>query len=381
MPLGVSAMPGKVQLAIVGSSWWTDSMYLPALAACPEAEVVALTARNEERARSLADSWAIPRVYPDVTELLANEPQLQALVIITPNYTHYDYAQQALEHGLAVLIEKPLTMDYTAALRLADLATEKGVVTLVPFTYRFMPTSRYLKRLIDEGYLGRPFHLNMRYYANYAREGEYIWRFDESLAGSGVLGDLGSHFLYLAEWFYGPIAEIQTMLTQHVPRVPLNEMGEPYPTAEDDAIITCRFANGAQGVIHVSAVCYEDAGMKMQHLFEFHGDGGTLYQATDWVQQQEIRGARVGEGALKPLPIPEDIWAGARQDTVHNSYRDVFRTQGQMVGDFVRAVQNKQRIRPDINDGARVQLLLEAGKLSEKEGRRVHLSELEVNQA
>ncbi len=371
-------MPEKVQLAIVGSSWWTDSMYLPALAACPEAEVVALAARNAARAQELADSWGIPRVYTDLSAMLAGEKGLRALVIVTPNYTHFDFASAALEQGLGVLIEKPLTLDYASARLLAALAVERGAITLVPFTYRFMPTSRYLKRLMDDGYIGRPFHLNMRYYANYAREGEYLWRFDKALAGSGVLGDLGSHFLHLAEWFYGPITEIQAQLTQHVPRAPHNEMSEPYPAADDDAIITCRFANGAQGVIHVSAVCYEDAGLQMQHLFEFHGDGGTLYHETDWVSRQEIRGARVGEGGLRPLPIPEDIWAGGRRDTVHNSYRDVFRAQGRMVGDFVRAVAAGQRVRPDIHDGLRVQLLLEAAKRSATEGRRVQLSEIEA---
>ena len=371
-------MPEKVQLAIVGSSWWTDSMYLPALAACPEAEVVALAARNAARAQELADSWGIPRVYTDLSAMLAGEKGLRALVIVTPNYTHFDFASAALEQGLGVLIEKPLTLDYVSARRLAALAVERGAITLVPFTYRFMPTSRYLKRLMDDGYIGRPFHLNMRYYANYAREGEYLWRFDKALAGSGVLGDLGSHFLHLAEWFYGPITEIQAQLIQHVPRAPHNEMNEPYPAADDDAIITCRFANGAQGVIHVSAVCYEDAGLQMQHHFEFHGDGGTLYHETDWVSRQEIRGARVGEGGLRPLPIPEDIWAGGRRDTVHNSYRDVFRAQGRMVGDFVRAVAAGQRVRPDIHDGLRVQLLLEAAKRSATEGRRVQLSEIEA---
>ena len=371
-------MPERVRLAVVGSSWWTDSMYLPALAACPEAEVVALAARNTARARALADSWGIPRVYSDVAAMLAGEDGLRALVIATPNYTHFDFASAALERGLGVLIEKPLALDYPSARRLAALAVEHGAVTLVPFTYRFMPTSRYLKRLMDDGYLGRPFHLNMRYYANYAREGEYLWRFDKALAGSGVLGDLGSHFLHLAEWFYGPITEIQAQLAQHVARAPQNEMGEPYPATDDDAIIACRFANGAQGVIHVSAVCYEDAGMQMQHLFEFHGDGGTLYQETDWVSRQEIRGARVGEGGLRPLPIPEDIWAGARRDTVHNSYRDVFRAQGRMVGDFVRAVAAGRRVRPDIHDGLRVQLLLEAAKRSAMDGRCVRLSEIEA---
>ncbi len=369
-------MAEKLRIGMVGSSWWADAMYLPALVACAEAEVLALCGRNRERARARAANWNIASVYSDLDEMLAKETDLQAIVIATPNHTHFDFARRSLEKGLATLIEKPLTLTYEEARQLAALAEEREITTLVPFTYRFMPTARYLKRLIAAGYLGQPFHLNMRYYANYAREGEYLWRFDRSLAGSGVLGDLGSHFLYLAEWFYGPIMSIQAQLAHHIPRAARNERGEIYPAADDDAILVFRFANGAQGVIHVSAVGYEDAGLKMQHLFEFHGAGGTLYCETDWVQRQRIRGAKVGEGALRDLPIPEDIWAGARRGSVHDTYRDVFRKQGHMIGDFVRAALAGRRASPDIHDGLRVQLLLAAAQRSADEGRRVSLSEI-----
>ena len=70
---------------------------------------------------------------------------------------------------------------------------------MVPFTYRNMPTNQFVKQLIDDGYVGRPYHLSMRYFAGYARDGAYAWRFDEAKAGSGILGDLGSHWLDMAD--------------------------------------------------------------------------------------------------------------------------------------------------------------------------------------
>ena len=71
-----------------------------------------------------------------------------------------------------------------------------------------MPVNQYLKRLIDEGYLGEAFHLGLRYFTGFARGGEYAWRFDRSEAGSGVIGDIGSHFLHLARWFFGEVSSV-----------------------------------------------------------------------------------------------------------------------------------------------------------------------------
>ena len=79
---------------------------------------------------------------------------------------------------------------------------------MVPFTYRFMPTNQFVKQLITDGYVGRPYHLSMRYFAGYARDGAYAWRFDEEKAGSGILGDLGSHWLDMARWFLGEVTEV-----------------------------------------------------------------------------------------------------------------------------------------------------------------------------
>ena len=57
------------------------------------------------------------------------------------------------------------------------MAEQAGATTMVPFTYRFMPTNQWVKQLIDDGHLGRPFHLDLRYFTGFALDGEYAWRF------------------------------------------------------------------------------------------------------------------------------------------------------------------------------------------------------------
>jgi predicted dehydrogenase len=370
-------MAKTIRVGILGTSWWADAMHLPALAAHPQAEIVAIGGRNLQTAQAMAQRWNIPQVYTDWEALLA-QSNIEALVVSTANDTHYPISMAALERGIHVLCEKPLALTYPQALHMAAYAEKKGLKTLVPFTYGYMPTTRYLKELIDGGYIGRPYHLNLRYYTGYARQGDYMWRFDQSKAGAGVLGDIASHFLYLADLLYGEITGVFALLGHQVERPALDSDGQPYEVAEDSCLLTLQFANGAQGSLHATAVCYEDTPFGQTHHGEFHGSGGTLYTFTDWDTVQEVKGAQVGEGRLHELPIPDHIWNGARHDTVHNTYRDLFRTQDWMTRQFISALANDQQteLHPSFRDGARIQRYIEAGLRSAAEKRWVGVNEV-----
>ena len=364
-----------VSVGMVGTSWWADAMHLPALDSHTGARTVAICGRNRENARKMADTWDIPGVYTDYAEMI-EDAELDAVVISTPNDSHYPIAMAAMEAGLHVLCEKPIALTYTQAREMAEVAEARRLKTLVPFTYRFMPTARYLKELIDEGYLGTPYHLNMRYYTGYAREGDYIWRLDRKVAGAGVVGDLGSHFLYIAEWLYGEIAAVTCRLGYSVPRPALDPKGAAYEVLDDSCMLTVEFASGALGVIHCTAVCYEDTPFGQTHQMEFHGSGGTLYSFIDWDKMQQVRGARVGEGVIRELAIPEHIWGDARRDTVHNTYRDMFRSEDFMIRGFINAILNDGPLVPDMADGARIQRLISAAVQSHETGKRVEVGSI-----
>jgi predicted dehydrogenase len=368
-------MSKQVKIGIVGTSWWADSMYMPALTNHPNADVRAVVGRNRDHTREFAEHWKVPNAYASLEDLLSNET-VDAVIIATPNNQHYPIAMTAIEHGLHVLCEKPLAMNYTEAFHMAAAADGAGVKTMVPFTYRFMPTARYLKELIQQGFIDRPYHLNMRYYADYARDGKYMWRFDLDESGSGVSGDLGTHWLYLADWFYGEIKAVSALLGYHVHREPRPDK-QPYEPADDSAVMLLEFENGARGVIHVSALAYKDTAFGQTHHMEFHGSGGTLYSFTDWIKTQNVSGARDGEGAIRDLPIPDHIWGTARRDNVTDTYKDVFREHDFMARGFVSAIANASPSEPTFRDGARIQRYLEAALLSAQEGRRVEVAEIQ----
>ena len=361
-----------VSVGVVGTSWWADAMHLPALDSHPRARTVAICGRNRENAQRMADAWGIPQVYTDYAEMI-DSADLDALVISTPNDSHYPITMKAFERGLHVLCEKPIALTYAQAREMADAAAAQRLKTLVPFTYSFMPTARYLKELIDGGYLGRPYHLNMRYYTGYARASDYIWRLDRKIAGSGVIGDLGTHFLYLAEWLYGEICALTCRLGFTVPRPPLDPHGESYELGDDSCMLTLEFANGALGLIHCTAVCYEDTPFGQTHHMEFHGSNGTLYSHTDWDKTQQVKGARVGEGVPRELPIPDHIWGAARRDTVHNTYRDMFRSEDFMIRGFINGILHDSELVPNFEQGARMQRLVSAALKSHESGKRIEV--------
>jgi predicted dehydrogenase len=349
-------------------------MFVPALQAQPAAALVAICGRDRARTQAFADENEIPLVFTDVEEMYASG-EIDAVVISTVNKTHHPMTMAALDHGIHVLCEKPLAMDPAEADEMAARADETGLACMVPFTYRFMPTSQYVKRLLDEGYVGRPYLLNLRYYTRYARDGEYAWRFDLSEAGAGVLGDIGTHWIDMARWLFGEITAVTCALTHHVARAPRAD-GRPYEPADDGANILVEFANGAQGVIVVSAVCWEDSSFGQTHEFDVHGSEGTIYAVNDWNSLQQVRGGREGE-PIRELPIPDDIWGAVRRGAVHDTYRDVFRTTDVLARGWVAAIAAGEcTVEPSFDDGAAAQRVVAACQRSAAEARRVRLDEI-----
>ena len=234
---------------------------------------------------------------------------------------------------------------------------------MVPFTYQYMPIFAATKRLIDQGFLGTPHHLNLRYFTEFALDSSYSWRFDREIAGSGVIGDLGSHWLYYAEWLFGPIAELGCMSAAFVERDPRPD-GSDYERSEDSCIISVRFASGALGTLQTCAVSWEGTPFGQTHHLDAHGSDGTIYATSDWDTEQEVRVlARGDTGPSRPIDLAAQ-WPNVRFDTVHNTYRDIFRTTDVMARRWVDDIITGKACTPDLAAGARVQHLTDVALTS-----------------
>ncbi len=357
-----------VKIGLVGTSWWAESMYLPALADHPLGRITTICGRNRERADEVARDWGIDEVVTDADELI---DRVDAVIVASSNASHHPITMAAIERGRHVLCEKPLGLDATEADELAAAVDRAGLVSMTPFTYRFMPMARQLRHHLDEGFIGRPYHLDARYYTGYARDGDYQWRFDRAEAGSGVLGDIGSHWIDLALYLLGPIEAIGAVLATTVERDAKPD-GSTYDVGDDTALLTVRFASGATGHLTVTAVCWTGTPFGQTHHVEIHGSGGTLQADCDWDTIQAVRGVRAGEpGPAQPLGRPDAIWAGLRTGSVHDTYRDVFRTTEAMTRGWATAVAEGRPVDPDLAHGALVQRIVDTALASAADGGRM----------
>ncbi len=349
-----------IKVGIVGTSWWADEMYLPALKNHPHGQIHAVCGRDADKTRQFAEKWDIPFFYTDYRELIAGG-QVEALIVASVNETHYPISMAALDAGLHVLCEKPLAVTYAQAQAMADKAKSAGVNTMVAFTHRYMPTSRHVKQLLDEGYLGKPYTLNMRYYSGGARKAGYKWKNDKAMAGAGVLYDLGAHWLHLARWFYGEIVGLSCYMDAILPH-------EGHESADDISTLTVKFANGAMGILTVGRLGWEGNAPGQIQEMDFHGSDGTLYHVIDWDTVQQIRGVKDKHMGVQEIPIPDSVWQGARHDTVMHTRDDVFYTQAVMAREFIEDIAAGRPSFPDFAEGARVQQLIELAVKSAENG-------------
>ena len=155
--------------------------------------------------------------------------------------------------GKAVLCEKPLANTVREAEAMLAAVQKAGVVHMVCHNYRRAPAVMLAKKMIDSGQLGTIYHYRGTYLQDWILDPKLplLWRFQKSRAGSGALGDIGSHSLDLARFLVGEITEVTGGLKTFIKERPLldNPRKKGRVTVDDAAAAVVRFANGALGTI------------------------------------------------------------------------------------------------------------------------------------
>ena len=175
-------MAERVRVGVIGTSWFADLVHLPWIKSHPGADLCAICGRNQDRAQEMAKKHDIPQVFSDYHTMI-EKGNLDAVVVAAPDNLHYEMTMYALEHKLHVLCEKPLASNAVQAKEMYEKAESADVKHMAFFTWRWPPHHRYLKQLVDSGYIGRPFDAHIHYVADYARDGAYSWRFDRDVGG------------------------------------------------------------------------------------------------------------------------------------------------------------------------------------------------------
>lgn len=271
------AMVGHAFMGAAHTNAWATADHAFTLPARPVMR--ALAGRDYEAARSAADhlGWLSAT---DSWESLLDRRDIEVIDICTPGDAHADIAIAALEVGKHVICEKPLANDVSEAERMAIAAARasmQGVRSMIGFNYRRIPAIVLAREFIARGRLGRIYQVRAAYLQDWASDPEspLVWRMQRSRAGSGALGDLGSHIVDLAQYVLDDhVVGVSGLMETFVSERPL-QGGHGYGTVDVDDCVTfsARFGSGVIGTFEATRLAL---GRKNAMRIDIYGELGSL---------------------------------------------------------------------------------------------------------
>ncbi len=191
----------KMNIAIIGLRHLHPRSYMAHFEGMNEIEVVAVAENDESLRQQFAEDFKL-KAYSDWKNLF-NQEEIDLAAIFLPHIDCPEAALYAIEKGIHVLIEKPMTVDSVSAEKIVQAAKEKGLMVTTPYVWRYHPVVRDIKKLIDENVLGRIIGCEGRCAAgrlNRYLEGHAEWMLDTQKSGGGPMYNLGIHWIDLFCW-------------------------------------------------------------------------------------------------------------------------------------------------------------------------------------
>ncbi len=306
---------------------------------------------------------------------VVEDPEIDIIDIATPNHMHAEIAIAAAAAGKHIISEKPLARSGDEAKTMYDAVKNAGIVHMVAFNYRRTPAVALAKKYIDEGAIGDILNFRGTYLQDWSADpdGPLSWRFQKSIAGSGSLGDIGTHVVDMARFLCGEITQVNTQLKTWIKTRPLQAGGvdklgastkdSTAPRGEvdvdDEVLSLLEFQNGAIGSLEATRNAH---GRNNFLTFEIHGTIGSIYfnyERRDELQvafasdQADRKGFRTiytgpahpyGEG-LWPIPA---LGIGYGETKIIETY------------DFVKAIMEGGEVSPNFKDGYQINLIADA---------------------
>jgi predicted dehydrogenase len=375
----------KLNVALVGTGFMGKAhsiatAVVPILFGSPvDIERKVIVDIDEELARNASAQYGFAEYATDWREVVSR-PDIDIVDICTPNDTHAPIAIAAAKAGKHVMCEKPMAMTVADAEAMHAAAKETGVVTMISYNYRHTPALQMAKRLIDEGRIGEILTFRGYYLQDWGADPStpLSWRFNREKAGSGTLGDIGTHVIDAARLLVGEFESVNSIVKTFIPERPLpagrffgpagqasSEKGKV--DVDDMAMTMIKFTNGVCGTIEVTRNAW---GHHNQLGFEIHGSRGSI--AFDYQRLNELRVAFADD----PLdafgfrtiysgphqPFGDKLWpvAGMGQ-----GYIDIKSIEWY---NFLKAIAEKTPAAPNFADGVQIERIADAILISGHSG-------------
>jgi predicted dehydrogenase len=360
-----------------------------------------LVGRTPEPLRKTAETWGWKHHATDYRAVLQN-PDVDLVDVSTPNNTHPEIVIAAAEAGKAVACEKPLARTYAEAVVMHAAVKKAKVPHFVWFNYRRVPAVAYARKLVDEGRIGRIFHVRGLYLQDWIKDPAtpLVWRLQKKVAGSGSHGDLAAHSIDLLRCITGDeITDVSALMKTFIKERPLGKMVEGLTAAAENRA-TSREKNAK---VPTGRVDVDDA---VLFLAKLAGGGVATFEATRFATGHhngnsiEINGDK---GSLRfyfpnfshleffddTLPPSEKGWRTISCTAAVHPYARNYWPPGHPIGyaetfintaaDIVRHLGSPKpvgRFHADFTDGLACQRVLEAVSLSAAEKRWVSTREI-----
>ena len=369
---------GMLGYAFMGKAHANALKKLPYMIYPPPAvpKLAAIAGRSEAKVREAAKRYGFAKAYTDWRAML-DDPEVQVFDNAGPNDLHAEPNIAAAKAGKHVISEKPLGRNAEECKRMWEAVKKARVKHQVAFNYRFVPAVRLIRNLIDAGKLGRIYHFRAAYLQEWIASEDFpmVWRLESKHAGSGALGDLGSHVVDLARYLVGEpkslMARTETFIKQRK-----NAQGKMQKVDVDDAFqAIIEYRNGAVGTLEASRFC---PGRKNSNTFEINAEKGSIRFNLEAMNELEVfwkDGERDTQGFTKVL--------------VSESYHPFWShwwPQGHIIGwehtfvhefaHFFDAIVNKKAVAPhaaDFEDGYKNAVICDAILQSAKERKQIDI--------
>jgi predicted dehydrogenase len=252
--------------------------------------LVSIAGRDEAAVSEAARRYGFERYVTDWRELVA-DPEVELFDNGGPNNLHAEPTLVAADAGKHVICEKPLGRDAAESYEIWQRVAAAGVVHMCAFNYRFVPAVRLARQLIEAGDLGEIHHFRGRYLQEWGATDAAVWRFEKEAAGSGALGDLGTHVVDLARYLVGEIASVSALTATF----------QPGREVDDAVEAAAEFESGAVGTIEATRFA---TGRKNAFQWEINGSKGSI--AFDMERLNELQVSEGSKGFRTELVTEAD---------------------------------------------------------------------------
>lgn len=257
----------RVKWGFIGCGEVVERKSGPAFSMIEGSEVVAVMSRRADRARAYAEAHNIKRWYTDAQELI-DDHEVNAVYIATPPSSHATYAIMAMHAGKPVYVEKPLAASYDDCARVNRVSAQTGVPCFVAYYRRYLPYFRKVKKIVEDGDIGRVQDVQIRYSAparplDSEKGDSQPWRVRPEIAGGGYFYDMAPHQLDLLQEIFGVITDAHGICA--------NRAG--LYGAEDSVSACFLFENGLPGS---GSWCFAGHESAKEDRIEIIGDKGSL---------------------------------------------------------------------------------------------------------